>query len=169
MPEIHIPGVENINEESFFLTDGDPIAPKLTFAHRPLKVGVTALVRAMSEGTDVENEEENAETKRLPMLTARPRTLDSLPAMPAFMEPLQEERSLQIGTATHKMLGLIDLNRIRPVAQNPKALYAVICREAERLVEAGVMTAQEAEYADRGMVARFLESDLARGCFKAPA
>ena len=168
MPKIHIPDVENVDVDENLLLEGDPIAPKLVFTHRPLKVGVTALVRAMEEGSDVENEEENAETKRMPLLTARPRTLDSLPAMPAFMEPPKEERSLQIGVSTHKMLGLIDLDRIRPVVQNPKALYAVICREAERLVDAGVMTAQEAEYADRGMVARFFESDLGARMLASP-
>ncbi|MBR5545867.1 MAG: helicase-exonuclease AddAB subunit AddA [Clostridia bacterium] len=168
MPKIHIPDVENDVVDNSFFAEGDPIAPKLTFTHRPLKVGVTALVRAMLQGTQVEDEEENAETKRMPMLTARPRTLDSLPAMPAFMEPPKEERSLQIGLATHKMLGLIDLERIRAVAHNPKALYAVICREAERLTESGVMTAQEAEYADRGMVARFLESDLGARMLRSP-
>ncbi len=164
MLEIHIPGVENLDTASkagFEHMQGeDPIAPKFTFTHRPLKVGVTALVRAMESGAEVDDEEESAQTKRMPLLTARPRTLDSLPAMPAFLEPPKEERSLQIGVATHKMLGLIDLDRVRPVAQNPKALYAVVCRETERLQTEGVMTEQEAGYVDRGMVARFLESDL---------
>jgi ATP-dependent helicase/nuclease subunit A len=54
------------------------------------------------------------------------------------------------------------------VAQNPKALYAVICREAERLEQSGVMTAQEAAYVDRGMVARFMESDLGARMLQSP-
>ena len=168
MPEIHIPGVENIPEEETPLPEGDPIAPKFSFVHRPLKVGVTALVRAMQQGGEVDDEEENAETKRVPLLTARPRTLDSLPAMPAFLEPPKEERSLQVGVATHKMLGLIDLDHVRPVADKPKALYAVVCREVERLQESGVMTEQEAAYVDRGMVARFLESDLGARMLRSP-
>ena len=168
MPKIHIPVVENWNVEEMPPIEGDPIAPQFHFTHRPLKVGVTALVRAMDEGTEVDDEEESAESKRMPMLTARPRTLDSLPAMPAFMEPPREERSLQVGVATHKMLGLIDLDRIRPVAGNPGALYAVICREAERMEASGVMTAQEAAYVDRGMVARFLESDLGARMLQSP-
>ena len=110
----------------------------------------------------MEDEEESADTKRMPMLAARPRTLDSLPAMPAFLEPPKEERSLQVGVATHRVLGLMDLDRVRPVCDKPKALYAVVCREVERLEESGVMTAQEAAYVDRGMVARFIESDLGR-------
>ena len=170
--EFHIPGVENVNVETSGrfepLSGEDPIAPKLVFTHRPLKVGVTALVRAMESGEAVDEEEENAETKRLPLLTARPRTLESLPAMPAFMEPPKEERSLQTGVATHKMLGLIDLDRVRPVAQNPKALYAVVCRETERLTQEGVLSEKEAQYADRGMIARFLESDLGLRMLKSP-
>ena len=168
MPEFHIPGVENIPEDETPLPEGDPIALKFSFVHRPLKVGVTALVRAMQQGGEVDDEEENAETKRVPLLTARPRTLDSLPAMPAFLEPPKEERSLQVGVATHKMLGLIDLDHVRPVTDKPKALYAVVCREVERLQESGVMTEQEAAYVDRGMVARFLESDLGARMLRSP-
>jgi len=172
LPDIPIPHVENVDAPSapdFLPLQGeDPIAPKLSFVHRPLKVGVTALCRAMEEGGEVDDEEESAETKRMPLLSARPRTLESLPAMPAFLEPPKEERSLQVGVATHRVLGLIDLDRVRPVAANPKALYAVVCREVERLEMSGVMNAQESAYVDRGMVARFLESGLGRRMLASP-
>jgi len=172
MPAFHIPDVEKLDpasrSEAASIPGGDPLAPRLAFAHAPLKVGVTALCRAMEEGGEVDDEEESAETKRMPLLSARPRTLDSLPAMPAFLEPPKEERSLQVGVATHRVLGLIALDRVRPVAANPKTLFAVVCREVERLEESGVMTAQEAAYVDRGMVARFLESELGRRMLSSP-
>ena len=162
MVDIHIPGVENAKEEQITLEDAleDPIAPRLAFPHRPLKVGVTALVRAMETGSQADDEEENADTKRLPWYTARPRLLDSLPAKPAFLEPPREEHGLQTGVATHKLLCLLDLDAIRAFAHSPKALYAAVCREAERLHSEGIMDAAEAQYANRSMAARFLESDL---------
>lgn len=168
MPEFHIPGVENWMTEKQDL-EGDPIAPVFHFRHRPLKVGVTALVRAMQEGSEIDSEEEEtADLKRVPLLTARPRTLDSLPAMPAFLAPPKEEKALQTGVSTHKVLGLISLDTVRPVRDNPKALYAAVCREVERLEASGVMTAQEAAYTDRGMVTRFLESELGARMLASP-
>jgi len=122
----------------------------------------------MDEGMDVDDEEENADTKRMPMMTSRPRTLESLPAMPACMEPPKEEKALQVGVATHKLLGLIDLDRLRPAADNPKAIYAVICREVERLEGSGVMTPQEAQDASRSMAACFFESDLGARMLASP-
>ncbi len=172
IPHIRIPNVENLSAPSvpdfLPLMGEDPIAPKLRFEHHPLKVGVTALCRAMEEGGEVADDEEHADTKRVPIAGARPRTLASVPSMPAFLEPPKEERSLQIGIATHKLLGLIDLDRMRPAIHNPKAVYAVVCAEIERLQSVGVMTAQEAEYADRGMAARFFQSDLARRMLESP-
>ncbi|MBR6571799.1 MAG: UvrD-helicase domain-containing protein, partial [Clostridia bacterium] len=71
MPEFHIPHVENFVTEP---AADSPAAPMPPISHHPLKVGVTALCRAMEEGEPVEDEEESADTKRMPMLAARPRT-----------------------------------------------------------------------------------------------
>ena len=165
LPQVEIPaGTPSGSETSL----ADPLAPPFSTFHHPLKVGVTALVRAMAEGSAVEEEEETAESKRVPLFAARPRSMSSLPSMPAFLQPPKEERALQTGIATHRVLGLIDLDRIRPVMDEPKALYAAVCREVERLVASGVMTAEEAGFASRSMVSRFLESDLGRRMLQSP-
>jgi len=136
--------------------------------HLPLKVGVTALCRAMEEGAEIANEEETAENKRFPLLTAQPRLLSSLPAMPAFLEPPKEERALLRGVETHRVLGLLDLSPFRDPGLSDKAIYARVCENIEQLVSRGVMTPQQSDYADRGMIARFLESDLGRRMLLSP-
>jgi len=150
----------------------DPIAPRLDHAlHLPLKVGVTALCRAIEQGfpNAVDEDEETAETKRFPLASAQPRLLSSLPALPAFMAPPEEEQAIQRGVATHRALCMISLAEIRKHVENPKALYACICREIERLSERGVLTEQETEWADRRMIARWFESDLGRRMLAAQA
>lgn len=172
IPSIHIPNVENPDASAASdwqpLRGEDPIAPRLSFAHPPLKVGVTALCRAMEEGSAAGDEEESPQTKRLPLYAARARTLDTLPALPAFLAPPKEEHALQLGVATHRLLGLIDLDRVRGAAGDPGALYAVVCREVDRLAGEGVMSAQEAAYVDRGMVARFVQSGLGQRMLQSP-
>jgi len=51
---------------------------------------------------------------------------------------------------------------------NPKAIYAVICRELERFEETGVMTQAEAAHVNRSMIARFFESDLGLRMLSSP-
>jgi ATP-dependent helicase/nuclease subunit A len=67
-----------------------------------------------------------------------------------------------VGVETHRVLGLIDLDQIRPVMENPKAIYARVCAETERFVEKGVITEQQAGFVNRSMIARFFESELGR-------
>jgi len=146
----------------------DPQASSFAVSQLPLKVGVTALCRAMEQGSAPEDEEESAETKRFPLAASQPKLLASLPAMPAFLSPPQEERALMAGVETHRVLGLIDLDSIREVMDNPKAIYARVCAAVERFVEKGVITPQQAEFVNRSMIVRFLESDLGRRMLKSP-
>jgi len=139
----------------------DPLYSLVLPSHAPLKVGVTALCRAIEEG-EWTDEEETADTKRWPLQAAQPRLLSSLPAMPAFLEPPREERALQTGVQTHRLLGLMELDAIRAHLDNDKAVYAAVCRELERLTASGVFTQQEADYVSRSMAARFLQSNLGR-------
>lgn len=164
---LHLPIVETEENIGFASAAfGENQHPGVNHPHLPLKVGVTALCRAMELGTDIEEEEESAQTKRFPLMDAQPRLLSSLPGAPAFLEPPKEEHALQKGVQTHRLLGLISLDAVRPVCEKPKALYAVVCSEVERLVNAGVVTPKEAEWMDRGMAARFLESDLGKRMLK---
>lgn len=146
----------------------DPLLPAFETSAMPLKVGVTALCRAMEEGQTPEDEEETAEIKRLPLTTAQPRLLSSLPARPAFLEPPSEERGLQTGIETHRVLGQINLDLIRPVMDNDKAVYARVCAEIDRLEASGVMTPQQTELVNRSLVARYLQSDLGKRMLQSP-
>ena len=153
--QIPVPDVDSAVENPFYV-------PRTEVRSMPLKVGVTALCRAMAENAPVDDEEETAERKRWPLETAQPKLLSTLPQRPAFLEPPVEEQALVRGVQTHRVLGLMNLAALRPVMDQPKALYAVICREIERLEACGVMTAQEAQHVSRSMIARYLESDLGR-------
>ncbi len=146
---------------------GDPVAPKLALAHRPLKLGVTALCRALEEseanvgaGALEEDGEETVERKRYPMELARPRLLGSLARMPAFMEPKGEERALQSGVQTHRLLSLVDLAGASRAAEKPDGMAAYVNMEVERLEREGIATPAEAALMDVGMVARFLRGEL---------
>ena len=119
-------------------------------APRPLKLGVTALCRALDGAQTLSEaaEEEEEQLKRLPYEGPRPRLLASLPAMPAFLEPPREEEGLLRGVQTHRLLGLMDLEGARAAKGNEKALFFHIKSELARLVEKRVMTPAEAELAD---------------------
>ena len=68
-------------------------------APRPLKLGVTALCRALDGAQTLPEaaEEEEEQLKRLPYEGPRPRLLASLPAMPAFLEPPPRGRRTAAG------------------------------------------------------------------------
>ena len=72
---------------------------------------MTALCRALDGAQTLAQaaEEEEEQLKRLPYDGPRPRLLSSLPAMPAFLEPPEEEAGLLRGVQTHRLLGLMDL------------------------------------------------------------
>ncbi len=158
IPSIEIPPIDM---DTAVEKAAEPLPP-------PLKVGVTALCRAIEEGENaLDDTEETAELKRWPLQSAQPKMLASLPRLPAFMEPPKEERALQVGVLTHRVLGLMRLDAFRGV-ENAKAVYAIVCREVERLQEMGVLTEQEQSYVNRGMIATFLQSDLGRRMLASP-
>ena len=128
----------------------------------PLKLGVTALCRALDGAQTLAQaaEEEEEQLKRLPYEGPRPRLLSSLPAMPAFLGPPKEEEGLLRGVQTHRLLGLMDLQGARAAKGDEKALFFHIKGELSRLVEKRVMTPAEAALADVPMAARFLAGPL---------
>lgn len=148
----------------------DSLAPKAGGFHHPLKLGVTALCRAMDGLDDLGDalEEETAEMKRLPQFQPKPRLLSSLPAMPAFLAPPEEERALTAGVETHRVLGLIGLEGVRSRVDDGPALHAYIKEAIRSYVERRVMDAEAAKLADAGMVARFFQSELGRRMLASP-
>lgn len=142
----------------------DPLLPAFTVSRAPLKVGVTALCRAMEESAPVEPEEESAETKRFPLSFEKPRPMASVPARPAFLEPPREEAALQTGVETHRLLGLLNLDGARRAPD----MLSYVKEEIVRLQRANVLTPAQAAYVDARMAARFLQSDLGKRMLASP-
>ncbi|NLO86747.1 MAG: helicase-exonuclease AddAB subunit AddA [Clostridiales bacterium] len=149
----------------------DPITPDIKLSHHPLKLGVTALCRAIEESGgmdiryDAEDEVETSSAKRLPLLASKPRLLSSLPTLPPFMEPPKEEYALKKGTQTHKLLGLMDLDRAKNCNQD---FSSYIMKELNAMVQSGQFTKEESEFVDKGMIAAFLRSDLGTRLLASP-
>lgn len=163
---VPVPDEETVVDKT--VENRDPLLPDMPVSHLPLKVGVTALCRAIEEGSDIADEEETPEMKRFPFTAAQPKLLSSVPVKPAFLDPPKEDTHLLTGVVTHKVLGLMDLTLIRPVQDKPKALYAVICRYVDDCADRGVLTPQEAQRVNRGMIARFFESELGHRMLRSP-
>ncbi|MCE5342253.1 MAG: UvrD-helicase domain-containing protein [Eubacteriales bacterium] len=151
----------------------DPVAPRLSFAHHPFKVGVTALAQAEREQTRVQvalfdpdegdaAQAESAESKRLPLLLARPRLMDDLPSQPAFLRPPMEQTGVRRGVATHKALSLLHYALLRPVADDSDVLNTEIANQLQSFCDQRLMTQEEYALTDAGMLARFLQSAWGR-------
>jgi ATP-dependent helicase/nuclease subunit A len=147
----------------------DPVAPPLTFSHHPFKVGVTALAQAQREQARLQAElydpdegdaaqAESAESKRLPLLLARPRLMDDLPDQPAFLRPPAEQTGVRRGVATHKALSLLVYSALRSVADDSTALRAEIANQLRGFFNRRLLVQEEYDLVDAGMLARFVQS-----------
>lgn len=139
---------------------GDPLSPLPEYEHLPLKLGVTALCRAMEQGQprSVDEEEiETAESKRIPLTVQRPRLLSAIAQEPAFLTVPVENAGALRGTLTHKLLGLLPLDGLRA---HPDELRAIIMEETALLVQRGVLTKDEAALIPIAHVEKFFRSSL---------
>ena len=139
---------------------GDPLSPLPEYEHLPLKLGVTALCRAMEQGQPQsadEDEIETAESKRIPLTVQRPRLLSAIAQEPAFLTTPVENAGALRGTLTHKLLGLLPLDGVRAHCGE---LYAYIKEETASLVVRGVLTAEEAALIPLAHVEKFFLSTL---------
>ena len=127
----------------------------------PLKVGVTALVRAMQEAAPIDAEEDTPERKRYPLITRPPKLLSSLPEKPEFLLPRQEDAALQRGVCTHLLLSTVDIDFARRAITEGNVIeFLEAHRENLRL--SGKFSIEEASVADVRMAARFLTSEEGR-------
>ena len=141
----------------------DPIAPPLAFAHHPLKLGVTALCRMLADASpfdesEASDEPETPQTKRQPIVPALPKLLSALSEAPSFLLPAREERPLRRGTATHKLLCMLNLDGAR--AQAVERMPDFVRQSLAELTASGVMSPEEAQDADVSLVSRFLTGDM---------
>ena len=156
----------------------DPVAPKLRFVHHPFKVGVTALTRAEKEaagqaeltGSVSENEDgelETVEIKRLPLALARPKLMDDLPELPAFLRPPAEQTGLMRGVAAHKALSLLTYAGLRDAGEDRNALEAEVRRQLDALAVRRLFTPEERERVDVASVAGFFADPCGRRALSA--
>ncbi|MBR4069468.1 MAG: helicase-exonuclease AddAB subunit AddA [Clostridia bacterium] len=139
----------------------DPLTPLRRQEPTPLKVGVTALVRAMQEAAPIDAEEDTPERKRYPLITRPPKLLSSLPEKPEFLLPRQEDAALQRGVCTHLLLSTVDIDFARRAITEGNVIeFLEAHRENLRL--SGKFSIEEASVADVRMAARFLTSEEGR-------
>ena len=139
----------------------DPLSPLGPIQQTPLKVGVTALCRAIAESASIDPEEDTPERKRYPLMTRQPRLLSSLPDKPDFLQHRQEDTALQRGVCTHLLLSTVSLDAARQ-AVTEKNVIDFLETHRENLRLKGQFTIQEASVADVAMAARFLNSEEGR-------
>jgi len=139
----------------------DPLTPIRPQQPVPLKVGVTALCRAIAESGPVDPEEDTPERKRYPLMTRPPKLLGSLPQKPEFLLPRQEDAAIQRGVCTHLLLSTISIEAARQSLIEGNVIdFLEAHRENLRLT--GRFSIQEASVADVKMAARFLTSQEGR-------
>ena len=161
-------GLQNAGEAAA-LQHGDPLLPRLSFPHRPFKVGVTALVRAEQPFlcvqpvlTDVTQGDtgalETLDQKRLPLPLARPKLMNDLPTMPGFLRPPPEQTGLRRGIATHRSLSLMDFAGLRAAMDTVDGLRAEVKRQLETMCSRRLMEAEECASVNADTVATFFLS-----------
>ena len=105
----------------------------------PLKTSVSTLTRKAPVISD-EDSEETVEDKRKTEEAVRTFRLSSVASRPAFLEE-EEAEAVNIGTATHRFLRLIDLDVFRQENVN---MEQAVRSELERMKAEEILTADEA-------------------------
>lgn len=121
----------------------------------PLKTSVSTLTRQAPVISD-EDSEETVEDKRKTEEAVRTFRLSSVASRPAFLEE-EEAEAVNIGTATHRFLRLIDLDVFR---QGNVNMEQAVRSELERMKAEEILTADEARLIRLHGVASFLKSEL---------
>ncbi|MDD3213241.1 MAG: PD-(D/E)XK nuclease family protein, partial [Eubacteriales bacterium] len=148
----------------------DPVAPPTRFTHHPFKVGATALVHALRQSAPLRLENDGADAarmeteddKRLPLPLARPKLMDDLPSMPAFLRPPAEQTGLRRGVATHKALSLIDYLPLKVTQGDADGLTRQVSEQLDSLVRRRLMTGEERDLTDARSIVGFLRSPCGR-------
>ncbi len=142
-------------EEPMRMYVPEPVAPT------PLKTSVTTLTRQQSVRSE-EDSEETVEDKRKTEEAIRTFRLSTVPSRPAFLEEEKAE-AVNVGTATHRFLRLLDLDDLRAHADD---LDQAVRQEAERMKAANILSREESRLIRLRGVAAFLRSDLGQRMLK---
>ena len=144
----------------------DTVEPMLMYVPEPvestpLKTSVTTLSR-QKQVLSVEDSEETVADKRKAEESVRTFRLSTAPSCPAFLKGEKAE-AVDIGTATHRFLHLIDLDFFR---RDGIDFEQAVQQEAERIQSAGILTEEELSLIHLHGVASFLKSRLGQRMLK---
>jgi len=150
--------------------EGDPLSGLPDYVHQPLKLGVTALCKAVEDSSTWQplNEAEQwepPEVKRVPLVTRQPRLMSSLPRQPEFIAPVEENLAAMRGTLTHRFLCLLPLDGLHTAVEKDQ-LAEYIKEELQRMVKENILQPEEAALIHQRRVCAFFESDLGRRMLK---
>ena len=156
--EVDAADAEN-DDINHVLTDKQPMGMYLPekVEQDPLKTSVTTLTRQAPVISD-DDSEETVEDKRKTEEAIHTFRLSSVASRPAFLEEEKAE-AVNIGTATHRFLRLINLDVFR---QEKIDVEQAVRDEAERMKKVGILTEEEASLIWLHGVAAFLTSNLGR-------
>ena len=127
----------------------------------PLKTSVSTLTRQAPVISD-EDCEETVEDKRKTEEAVHTFRLSSVASRPVFLEE-EEAEAVNIGTATHRFLRLIDLDVFQQENVN---MEQAVRSELERMKAEEILTVDEARLIRLHGVASFLKSELGQGMLR---
>lgn len=145
--------------------EGSPWPTEETVKAMPLKTSVSSLAKkqVLQDPLPLTDDEESEESKRQAETILLPLRLSELPARPAFME---EKRltGADRGTMVHRLLSLVDLEKMRLAGDREMALR----EEIDRLVEQGCFGIEETFVLHTQAVAPFFDSELGSRLLHSP-
>ncbi|MBR6570074.1 MAG: helicase-exonuclease AddAB subunit AddA [Clostridia bacterium] len=132
---------------------------------QPLKTSVSAMAKksATAHALPLMDEDEDADTKRIPEEIVSPLRLSDVPARPSFMEE-RRITGAERGTLLHRLLSLISLENLRMTAN----MEAAVKEAAHEMLEKGIFTAAELLQLDIDGAAAFFRSELGRRMLQSP-
>ena len=148
-------------EEALTATGPSPMYIPEAVESYPLKTSVTTLSQQWRPLSEDDTTETLAD-KRKPDSTIRTFLLDPEPSRPAFLEEAAPE-AIDIGTATHRFIRLINLALLRGENKNPDQ---VIREELHRMEAEQILTEEEARLIRVKGVISFFRSELGQRMLK---
>ena len=133
---------------------------------RMVKKSVTSLLKQAEQEIYGDGEdEETPEDKRIPERFSRALKKYAAGKYPAFMMPQEEHRGAWRGTAVHRFLSLVDLERIRRAGDSPEAVLEEMKRE---MCGKGILSADESGVIPVEDAAKFFTSGIGRRVLASP-
>lgn len=127
----------------------------------PLKTSVSSLAKkhVLNDPLPLNDQDEEADDKRIPEDIISPLRLSELPSRPAFIEE-KRMTGAERGTAVHRVLALVTLDSLR------ESLEEGLWQELHRLQEMGCISQEEADVINYRSLLQFYQSDIGQRVLK---